>query len=178
MLLDSGPARLANDRPGRFEDAAMRVVKIREGGVVRQVRLLDDAGRPVEVACQFLEHLVDRGFSPNTLCAYGYDLQHLFGFLEQERMVWQAFGPADTLRFLGYLRRLPSKRAAQRLGLTVVVGGAAAPGMLLSPSTVNRMLAGVSSFFDWAIAAQEYTRGESPFQVCDDQALARVPERH
>jgi integrase len=156
----------------------MRVVKVREGGIVRQVRLLDDEGCPVEVVCRFLEHVVDRGFSPNTLCAYGYDLRHLFTFLKRERLGWQEFGPADTLRFLGYLRRLPSKRAGQRLGLTVVVGGPATPGTLLSPATVTRVLACASSFFDWAIAAEEYTRGESPFQVCDDQSLARVPERH
>nr|WP_208865398.1 site-specific integrase [Amycolatopsis rubida] len=119
----------------------MRVVKVREAGGVRQVRLLDAEGRAVEVAGRFPEHLVDRGFSPNTLCAYGYDLKHLFVFLQREQLAWQEFGPADTLRFLGYLRRLPSKRAAQRLGLTVVVGGAAMPGTLLSPATVNRVLA-------------------------------------
>lgn len=156
----------------------MRVVKVREDGIVRRVRLLDDVGHPVEIVCRFLEHLVDREFSPNTLCAYGYDLKHLFAFLEREQMSWQEFGPADTLRFLGHLRRLPSKRAAQRLGLSVVAGGPSMPGTLLSPATVNRVLAGASSFFDWAIAAEEYVRGESPFQVCDDPALARVPERH
>lgn len=156
----------------------MRVVKIREGGVVRKVRLLDSEGCPVEAACQFLEHLVDRGSSPNTLCAYGYDLQHLFTFLHREQLDWRQFGPADTLRFLGYLRKLPSKRAAQRLGLTVVVGGPSMPGTLLSPATVNRVLAGASSFFDSAIATEAYTRGESPLQVCDDKALARVLDRH
>jgi integrase len=160
------------------DDAVVRVVKVREGGIVRQVRLLDDLDRPVEAVCRFLEHLVDRGCSPNTLCAYGYDLRHLFTFLGRERLDWREFGPADTLRFLGYLRRLPSRRAAQRLGLTVVVGGPAMPGTLLSPATVNRVLAGASSFFDWAIAVEEYERGESPFEVCNDQALGRVPDRH
>lgn len=150
------------------KDARVRVVKVREDGIVRKVRLEDAEGRPVEVVCRFLEHLVDRGSSPNTLCAYGYDLKHLFTFLQREGRSWQEFGPADTLRFLGYLRRLPSRRAAQRLGLAVVVGGPTMPGTLLSPATVNRVLAGASSFFDWAIAAEEYTRGESPFQVCDD----------
>lgn len=94
------------------EDAAVRVVKVREGGIVHQVRLLDDEGCPVEAVCRFLEHLADRGSSPNTLCAYGYDLRHLFTFLEGERLDWREFGPADTLRFLGYLRRLPSGSAS------------------------------------------------------------------
>lgn len=100
----------------------MRVVKIREDGIVRRVRLVDVNGQLVEVACRFLEHLVDRGFSPNTLCAYGYDLKYLVTFLELERLSWRDFGPADTLRFLGWLRRLPRKQAAQRLGLAVVDG--------------------------------------------------------
>jgi integrase/recombinase XerD len=156
----------------------VRVVKVRDGGVVRKVRLLDENGRPIEVACRFLEHQSDRGSSPNTLCAYGYDLKRLFTFLHREQLDWREFGPADALRFLGYLRKLPSKRAAQRLGLTVVVGGDSVPGTLLSPATVNRVLAAASSFFDWAIATEVYTRGESPFQVREDPALARVPDRH
>ena len=156
----------------------MKVVKVRYGGVVGRVRLLDHDGRPIEAACQFLDHQRDRGSSPNTLCAYGYDLKRLFTFLDREQLDWREFGPADTLRFLGYLRKLPSKRAAQRFGLSVVVGGDSAPGMLLSPATVNRVLAAAASFYDWAIASEIYTRGESPFQVRDDHALTRVPDRH
>jgi integrase/recombinase XerD len=57
------------------------------------------------------------------LCAYGYALKRLFTFLHREQLDWREFGPADALRFLGYLRKLPSKRAAQRLRMTVVVGG-------------------------------------------------------
>lgn len=156
----------------------MRVVKVRVEGIVRQVKLLDDLDEPVEIACRFLDHLVDRGCSPNTLCAYGYDLKHLFTFLGQQQLPWQEFSPPDTLAYLGYLRHLPSRHSAQRLGLTVVVGGPEQPGALLSPATVSRVLAGASCFFDWAIAAGQYTHGESPFQTCDDPGLARVPGRH
>jgi len=47
------------------------VIEEREGGIVRRVRLLDGGGTPVGVVCRFLEHLGDRGMSPNTLRAYG-----------------------------------------------------------------------------------------------------------
>ncbi|WP_028476996.1 tyrosine-type recombinase/integrase [Nocardia sp. CNY236] len=156
----------------------MQVVKVRDAGVVRHVRLVDEQGHPVDAACRFLEHLADRGMSPNTMCAYGYDLKRLFSFLAREQLDWRDFGPADALGFLGYLRNLPSRRAAQRLGLTVVAGGPSTPGTLLSPATVNRGVAAASSFYDWAIATEAYTRDESPFQVRDDHALARVPDRH
>ncbi|MEV7237211.1 tyrosine-type recombinase/integrase [Streptomyces sp. NPDC051020] len=155
----------------------MRVVKERDGGVVRRVRLVDGDGEPVAAACRFLDHLVDRGFSPHTVCAYAYDLRRLFTFLAAEGMDWREFRGPDALRLLAFLRRAPSRRPAQRLGLTVVVGGPEAPGSLLAPATVNRILAAVSSFYDWAVVAEEYD-GDSPMQKRLDPALARVPDRH
>ncbi|MGH3983640.1 MAG: tyrosine-type recombinase/integrase [Pseudonocardiaceae bacterium] len=79
---------------------------------------------------------------------------------------------------MAFLRRTPSRRPAQRLGLTVVLGGADTPGKLLAPSTVNRILAAVASFYDWAIVAEEYDGDASPMQMRPDPALARVPDRH
>jgi integrase/recombinase XerD len=153
----------------------MRVVKQRRGGIIHRVELVDDGGQPLEVVCRFLSHLADRGYSPHTLCAYCYDLRHLFVFLERDGRSWSEFGPADALRLLGYLRRLPSRGPAQRLGLGVVDGEATA--RRLSPATVTRVLAAVSSFYDWAITAEEYA-GESPIRSREDPAAARVPERH
>jgi integrase/recombinase XerD len=49
---------------------------------------------------------------------------------------------------------------------------------LLSPATVQRVLAATSSFFEWAIAAEQYTSDENPMQLRVDHALGRVPDRH
>ncbi len=152
----------------------MRVVKQRENGIVRRVVLIDDHGGEVVPVNRFLSHLVDSGYSPNTVCAYGYDLRHLAQFLTDRAMGWNDFRPVTALEFLGYLRRVPSRRPAQRLGLTV----ATEQGRLLAPATVQRVLSATSSFFDWAIAAEQYTTGENPMQRRIDHALGRVPERH
>jgi hypothetical protein len=64
----------------------VRVIQERVGGIVRRVRLVDQDGEPVGVACRLLDHLNDRGLSPNTLRAYGYDLMYLFTFLAREGM--------------------------------------------------------------------------------------------
>ena len=152
----------------------MQVVRHGEVGVVRRVTLLDDAGVEVVAVTRFLSHLTDSNYSPNTVCSYAYDLRHLARFLDQQAIGWNDFRPSTALEFLAYLRRVPSRRPAQRLGLTV----ATEQGRLLSAATVQRVLAATSSFFEWAIAAEQYTAGENPMQRRVDHALGRVPDRH
>jgi integrase len=152
----------------------VQVVKERDGGIVRCVRLLDDAGDEVVLVSRFLSHLADSGYSPNTLCAYAYDLRHLAAFLNCRGLSWGEFTPSMALEFLAYLRRIPSRRPAQRLGLAV----ASEQGRLLSAATVQRVLAATSSFFEWVIAAEAYAGADNPMQKRVDSALGRVPERH
>lgn len=88
----------------------VRVIKERDGGIVRRVRLVDDAGEPVGPACRFLSHLGDREFSPNTLAAYAFDLKYLFTFLEREGVDWQDFRAPHMLGLLAFLQQVPSLR--------------------------------------------------------------------
>jgi len=150
----------------------MRVVKEKDGGIVHRVALVDVSGEVLGPPTRFLGHLI--GYSPHTVCAYGYDLRYLFMFLDSEPLDWRDFNSPAVLRFLGFLRRLPSKRPAQRMGLTV----ATEEGRLLAPATVQRVLAATSSFYEWAISAAEYGGDDNPMQRRPDPALARVPERH
>lgn len=152
----------------------MHVVKESDGGIVRRVVLLDDAGDEVALVTRFLSHLSDSGYSPNTLCAYAYDLRHLVSFLDRQGMTWSGFRPSTALEFLAYLRRIPSRRPAQRLGLGVATG----EGRLLSAATVARVLAATSSFFEWAIAAEEYAGADNPMQRRVDHALGLISDRH
>ncbi|WP_225101813.1 hypothetical protein [Streptomyces sp. CoH27] len=92
-------------------------------------------------------------------------------------MTWRELRGPDALRLLAFLRRAPSRRPAQQPVLTVVIGGPEAPGSLPAPATVNRILAVVSNFYDWMVAAEEYD-GDSPMQKRLDRALAQVPDRH
>jgi len=144
----------------RGEETRVRVIKERDGGIVRRVRLVGDDGEPAGPVCRFLDHLGDREFSPNTLAAYGYDLKYLFTFLDREGLDWQDFRAPHVLALLAFLRRVPSRRPAQRLGLAVVADGQDGPGRLLSPATVDRILAAVSSFYDWAIVAERLTEAQ------------------
>jgi hypothetical protein len=76
----------------------VRVVREVGGGVVRRVRVLDDSGAEVEPVVRFLSHLTDSGYSPNTVCAYAYDLRHLAEFLDEQSLGWNDFRPQRRWR--------------------------------------------------------------------------------
>src|SRR5579864_1661199 len=96
----------------------MRVRRHQENGSV-SFELVDDHGEIVHEVDGFLRYLTARGCSPNTLSAYAHDLLHFYRFLESSGLSVETFGPAESLALLDYLRQLPSRRPAHRLGLVM-----------------------------------------------------------
>jgi integrase len=141
--------------------------------------LLDDDDQPIPVVSSFMRHLRARGCSPNTLSAYAYDLLHFLSFLHEQHLPYLEFRPPHALLFLEYLSQLSSRRAARRLGLvlsTTTADGASATR--LSPATINRSFAAVSSFYEYLILAGHFSERENPIQKVPDPAISRVSERH
>jgi integrase/recombinase XerD len=153
----------------------MRVLKVMEPkpGEPR-VRLVDAAGAPVAEVDGFLRLLAVRAYSPNTVRAYAHDLQKLFLFLEETGLAVAEFTPARALEFLQWLRLVSSSRRAQRLELGVATG----EGRVLSAKTCNRVMAAVSSFYEFLIASEAYSGRDNPIVKVADQAAARVPGRY
>lgn len=159
-------------------ERTMRVRKVHEEDGVR-FELLDDGDLPVPEAEGFLRYLKARGCSPNTLSAYAHDLKHFFSFLGETGLGCVGFSAPDSLRFLEYLRTVPSRRAVQRLTPTLVHANTEdGPSMRLSSATVNRALAAVSSFYEYLILSGHLAEEDNPLQRRPDPALARVSERH
>lgn len=148
----------------------MRVRKVHQENGMR-FELLDDEDRPI---------LEARSCSPNTLSAYAHDLLHFYRFLDREGLPCEGFTPRASLRFLEYLRSVPSRRRVQRLSPTIVstdVEGR--PFARLSAATVNRAFATVSSFYEYLIVSGRLATGsENPIKTTEDPERARVPERH
>ena len=141
--------------------------------------LLDESGQPVPVVSSFLRHLRARSYSPNTLSAYAYDLLHFMTFLQEQRLTYQEFRPPHALLFLEYLSVLPSRRQAQRLALVLsAMTDAGTSTTRLSPASINRILAAVSSFYEYLILSDQFSACENPIQKVDDPAYARVLDRH
>jgi integrase len=141
--------------------------------------LLDDDGQAIPVVAGFLRQLRARGCSPNTLSAYTYDLLHFMTFLKEQQLTYLDFAPRHAFLFVEYLSMIPSRKQARRLSLvlsTTTDEGTSATR--LSPATINRTFAAVSSFYEYLILSGEFIQRENPIQQVDDSALARVAERH
>jgi integrase len=151
------------------EEVCMRIQRQRRADGSLSVALLDDVGEPVDVVSGFLRHLAARGCSPNTLVAYAYDLRHLWTFLAEQRLAWDELRPRHAHALLSYLRAQPSRRPRQRLALAIA--------SQLAPTTINRILAAVSSFYEYALLAGLLEAG-NPIERRPDPALARVSSRH
>lgn len=154
----------------------MRVQHRRENGS-HHVELLDDDGEPIEVVSGFLRFLAARNLSPNTMVSYAYDLRHLWRFFAERDLSWDRFGPPDAIPLLEYLRAVPSRRPRQRMSLTVATIDGGVPATKLAGTTVNRVLAAVSSFYEYLILAGRLDRA-NPIEKRPDPALTRVAERH
>ncbi len=158
----------------------MRVHHVRKGSDHDETfELLDDDDQPIAVVAGFLRHLRARGCSPNTLAAYAYDLLHFMVFLNERQLTYQEFTPPHALQFLEYLSTIPSRKQAQRLSLVLsTTTHEGTSTTRLSPATINRTFAAVSSFYEYLILSGEFMQRENPIQQVDDPALARVSERH
>jgi len=129
------------------------------------------------MATQFAAYLNAWGCSPNTARAYGHDLSHLHSFLTEQDLDWRALTPARAVDLLIYLRGKPSRRrgAAQHPSLAASDGE---PSFVhLSPATINRVLAAVSSFYEWARISERFD-GPNPIARVADRSMARVTDRH
>jgi integrase/recombinase XerD len=138
------------------------------------VRLVDGDGEPVAEVDGFLRLLAVREYSPNTIRAYAHDLQKLFAFLAEAGISAAELTPVRAVEFLQWLRLVSSSRRAQRLELGVAVGG----GRVLSAKTCNRVMAAVSSFYEFLIASEAYAGRDNPIVTVTDHAAARVPGRY
>ena len=153
----------------------MRVIRLHdEASDAISFQLLDDTEQPVPVVTGFLRHLGARGYSPNTLSAYAHDLLHFARFLGHQGLTYAEFTPTQAIAFLEYLSRVPSRKQAQARRATEE----GQPTSRLSPTSVNRALAAVSSFYEYLILSGQLTGNENPIQKVDDPETARVAERH
>jgi integrase/recombinase XerD len=130
-----------------------------------------------EARIRFIKYLDASGCSPNTVRAYGHDLTHLRSFLVEQALDWFELTPTRAVDLLIHLHEKQSHRrgSAQYPSLAAVDGKSVVAR--LSGATINRVLAAVSSFYEWAKITEQFN-GPNPIIRIEDRAAAHVSERH
>ena len=155
----------------------MRVQRIRDTSNCSFYELVDDTGQPIPVVSQFLRYIGSRGCSPNTVSAYAYDLLHFTRFLNAQGWNYDDFTPGRSIRLLEYLHNIQSQRPTRSAGPVLAVS-AGKPVRRLAPASINRVLAAVSSFYEYLILSEHWKAGPNPMLKKFDSEAARVPDRH
>lgn len=155
------------------------VITDRSNATAVRYQLVDEHGQSIGIVSGFLQHLSNAEYSPNTVRAYAYDLRHFFNFLQSQNLAWTGFRAKHGIELLGYLRWVPVQHGGvRRAGAdAMIVNDAENPAARLSVDSVARALAAVSSFYEYAIAVEQYTDAEHPLQKVPDLASVRVSDR-
>ena len=140
--------------------------------------LVDADGRPIPVATEFLAYVALRGCSPNTVLAYAYDLAHLWRFFATTDLNWDRLVLERAPDLLAHLRSIRSARRGAAAGPVLAVSaGEPPPAPTLSPRSVNRALAAISAFYDWAILCGRYD-GVNPIARVTERSAMMATDRH
>ena len=140
--------------------------------------LVDDGGLPIAIATEFLAYVSMRGCSPNTVLAYAYDLAHLWRFFGITGVGWERLTPQRAPELLAHLRSLRSSRRGAAIGPVLAIAeGRKLPVPTLAPSSVNRALAAISAFYDWAILCGRHD-GFNPIARVSERSAMMVSNRY
>jgi integrase/recombinase XerD len=143
----------------------------------RGLSVIDEFSRPVPIVSDYLSYLTARDCSPNTVRAYAYDLAQFWCFLELKQLIWKDLTTELAVEFLMHLRRETSCQLGASRSLVLMTSDRKALPSRRSPATVNRALAAVSSFYEWAGMSGRW-RGSNPISQADKRASFQVTDRY
>ncbi|MGE8944046.1 tyrosine-type recombinase/integrase [Leptospira interrogans] len=156
----------------------MAFVRRRSGASDVPALLVDAQGAPIEIATEFLAYVSLRGCSPNTVLAYAYDLAHLWRFFSASDLTWDRLTAERAPELLAFLRALRSSRRGVVAGPVLATSkGEPSPMPMLSPRTINRALAAISAFYDWAILCGRRD-GINPIARVTERSIMMASDRH
>ena len=141
------------------------------GGDSEPIALLEDDGTVVYLVSGFLQSLTARGCSPNTVTAYAHDLRRFYLFLRTSQLDVEHFTARHSISFLAYLNGVQRRHAGRSPATSAPVTDG------LAPSTINRILAAVSTFYEYLILTEAAATEENPLDPGGDYRRPGIPRR-
>lgn len=139
--------------------------------------VVDDAGYEVTVVSDFLRFLAVKNYSPNTLKNYAYDMRCCFEYFENIQRSYKDLKPKDMIGLVEYLSDKSCRRKPDNvITMSDIKAGATKTGRL-SPKTVNRILASLSSFYDWVNLSDDSYSG-TPLPEVQDYKTVPITESY
>ncbi|ELU5588312.1 phage integrase N-terminal SAM-like domain-containing protein [Clostridium perfringens] len=128
----------------------MKVEKVlNSNGDILTYILVGSNFKEVEPVGNFIRFLQVKNYSPNTIKNYIYDLKYFFEFLESSCQKYDKVEPKELINFIEYLKVIKvSGKSDNVISIYEAHINFASNGGL-SASTINKILAFISSFYDW-----------------------------
>lgn len=145
----------------------MHFVRRREN---RRYDLVDENGDVDPLAASFTTSLIARGCSPHTVAAYLYDLRLFYRFLAETNLTLTAFRVKHSIELLSWLGSVPCPRARSRSFPSAV-------RTTLSPTSINRAMAAISSFFDHLALSDLAGVDQNPLATTQELARNGIARR-
>lgn len=145
-------------------------IKNKDGDILGYL-VVDNNGNEVKIISEFISYLRVKNYSPNTLKNYTYDLRYCFEYFETINKSYLEVKPKDLIGLVEYLTDKKCKGKADNvIRITDVAEGKTKAGGL-SPKTINRIMATLSSFFDWVNLVDDNYSGTPLPEITDYRAV-------
>ena len=128
----------------------MKVEKVKDSnGNVLSYILVGSDFVEVESVGNFIRFLQVKNYSPNTIKNYIYDLKYYFEYLEISKKEYYDVEPKELISFIEYLKGIKVSNKSEKVVSIYDAHSNFTSNGGLSASTINRILACISSFYDW-----------------------------
>ncbi|MFL0198819.1 tyrosine-type recombinase/integrase [Clostridium sp. WILCCON 0269] len=128
----------------------MKVEKVigKDGNILSYI-LVGSNFSEIDVVGNFIRFLQVKNYSPNTIKNYIYDLKYYFEYLESSNKEYNNVEPKELVNFIEYLKGIKVVNKTNKVVSIYDVRSEFTSYGGLSATTINRILACISSFYDW-----------------------------
>lgn len=149
----------------------MKVEKVvEENGKVLSYILVGSDFKEIEVVGNFIRFLQVKNYSPNTIKNYIYDLKYYFEYLELSKKKYNDVEQKELVSFIEYLKGIRVTNRSEKVVSIYDAHSSFTSNGGLSASTINRILACISSFYDW-VTLNDNNIGNPIINVIDYKAV-------